>query len=107
MYKCWHILSYLVTEIEHQLRKSTKLKAMKTTLTFAIAMLFSVTLPAAPANLFSAKPNTKTTIETRDITVKSNSTKSNTSNQRKENNPDYKVLEKGKKKLEYQYKLYA
>ncbi|HLN53231.1 MAG TPA: hypothetical protein VK212_05940 [Lentimicrobium sp.] len=75
---------------------------MKTTLNFAIAMLCSVTLMGAPANLFSAKPNTKTTNQNEEVTVKSNST----TNQ-KTIHPEYKILERGKKKLEYQYHLYA
>lgn len=65
-------------------------------------MLFSVSVIGAPANLFSAKPNTKTTTETKDVTVKSNSAKD-----QKVLNTDYKILEKGKKRLEYQYRLYA
>ncbi len=89
---------------------------MKTILNFALAMFCSVTLMGAPANLFSSETTTKPATETtktskanKDTSDKSKETtiKDSSSKNQTVANPDYKILERGRKKLEYQYHLYA
>ncbi|HLO92345.1 MAG TPA: hypothetical protein VK172_14365 [Lentimicrobium sp.] len=92
---------------------------MKSILTIALVLMTRVMVSSAPVNhnAFSATPDnnqtktTKTTVnvDTKPATVKTNEAKSATSSQpaQKDSNGDFKSLQRGKKKLEFKYNLYA